>query len=246
MDIGGAVRIEYWAESDGKVGLFEPEGMSEFRTDLAANYVSQVRARPGALGGLYGLSVDFLTSFTLNHFLSLIVDGIAYDLVKSGADALVLRPFIAAYKALKKRNGERFTGLRIERLRLSFQDSTLIIHELRDVDLESNVEPILNALASHYKSLILRSGEEPRFISIPVVEDPADDRLSRFREFLDVDETVRDISAQRYLEFWGLQYDFANTSRVYDVEKQMLLDISFLTQHEYWKEWEKRWKENNP
>ncbi len=148
MDNGGAVRIDYWAESDDRVGLFEPEGMSEFRADLAANYVSQVRGRPGALGGLYGLSVDFLTSFTLNHFLNLIVDGIAYDLVKSGTDALVLRPFIAAYKALKKRNSERFTGLRIERLSLSFQDSTVIIHELRDVDLASNIEPILNTLAS--------------------------------------------------------------------------------------------------
>jgi len=247
MDIGGAVRIEYWAEADGKIGVFEPEGMSEFKAELAANYVSQVRGRPGAMGGLYGLSVDFLTSFSLRHFLSLIMDGIAYDLVKSGSEALILRPFIAAYKALKKRNNERFiTGLRIERLSLSFEDSTVIIHELRNVELVSNLEPILYTLASHYKNLILRSGEEPSLISVPVVEDPADDRLSRFREFLDVDETVQDISALRYLGFWGLRYDFANTSRVYDVEKQLLLDLPFLTQSAYWKEWERRWKEQNP
>jgi hypothetical protein len=228
-------------------GLFEPEGISEFKAELAAHYVSQVRGRPGALGGLYGLSIDFLTSFSLQHFLNLIVDGIAYDLVKSGSDALILRPFVAAYKALKQRNSERFTGLRIERLRLSFEDSTVLIHELREVELVSNLDRILNTLASHYKNLTLRSGEEPSFISIPVVEDPAgDDRLSRFREFLDVDETVQDITAQRYLGFWGLQYDFANTSRVYDVEKEVLLDIHFLTQSEYWKAWEERWKKQNP
>jgi hypothetical protein len=111
---------------------------------------------------------------------------------------------------------------------LSFEDSTVLIHELREVELVSNLDRILNTLASHYKNLTLRSGEEPSFISIPVVEDPAGDRLSRFREFLDVDETVQDITTRRYLGFWGLQYDFANTSRVYDVEKEVLLDIPFL------------------
>jgi hypothetical protein len=73
------------------------------------------------------------------------VDGIAYDLVKSGSDAPILRPFVAAYKALKQRNSERFTGLRIERLRLSFEDSTVLIHELREVELVSNLDRILNA-----------------------------------------------------------------------------------------------------
>jgi hypothetical protein len=98
MEIAGAVRIEYWAEADGKVGLVQPDGLDEFKADLAASYVAQVRGRPGALGGLYGLTVDFLTSFTLHHFLNLIVDGIAYDLVKSGSDALILKPFLAAYR----------------------------------------------------------------------------------------------------------------------------------------------------
>jgi hypothetical protein len=93
MDIGGAVRIEYWAEADGKIGLLEPEGISEFKAELAEHYVSQVRGRPGALGGLYGLSIEFLTSFSLQHFLNLIVDGIPYDLVKSGSDALILQFF---------------------------------------------------------------------------------------------------------------------------------------------------------
>lgn len=241
MEVGGAVRVDYWAEAEyGKIGLLQPEGLDEFRNELTANYVAQVRGRPGALGGLYGLAVEFFSSFTLHHFLNLILDGIAYDLVKSGSDALVLRPFLAAYRALKKRNMQRFSGMRIERLTLNFQDSIVLIHELRSVDLAANVEPVLNALASHFRNLTLPSGERPFFISIPVVEDPAEDRLCRFREFLDVDENVEDISAERYLEFWGLRYDFANASRVYDVGNQVLFDAGFCTQAEYWQEWEKR------
>jgi hypothetical protein len=107
------------------------------------------------------------------------------------------------------------------------------------------VEPILNTLASHYRNLTLESGEMPFFISIPIVEDPAEDRLCRFREFLDVDENVDDISAERYLGLWGLRYDFANASRVYDVQNQLLLDVGFCTQAEYWQQWEKRQRKGN-
>src|SRR6266853_399380 len=120
MDNCGAVKVEYWAVQEGETGLREPQGIGAFREELARNYVGQVHARPGPLGGLYGFNVEFLTSFSLHHFLELIVDGIAYDLIKSGSNALVLRPFLAAYKALKQRNVERLSHIHVSRLLLSF------------------------------------------------------------------------------------------------------------------------------
>jgi len=184
MDIGGAVKVEYWAVQEGETGLLEPEGIAEFRAELSKNYIGQVHARPGDLGGLYAFSVEFFTTFSLHRFLDLIVDGVAYDLVKSGGDALILRPFLAAYKALKQRNTGRFSRIHIDRLRFSFQDSVVVIHGL-NANLVLILERILKTLAENYNHLLLRSGERPFLISIPIVEDPAEDRLCRFREFLE-------------------------------------------------------------
>src|SRR5438309_7723790 len=86
---------------------------------------------PGNLGGLYGFTVEFFTTFSVQHFVNLILDGVAYDLIKSGSDALVLRPFIAAYNALKRKNADRSSRVHVSRLRLSFQDSVVVIHGLR-------------------------------------------------------------------------------------------------------------------
>lgn len=236
MEVGGAVKILYWADSEAG-RLFLPDGIVEFQDSLANNYVSNVQARPGPHGGLYGLTVEFLTSFTLKHFLGLILDGIAYDLVKSGSNALILRPFVTAYNALRKRNeGGRF-GVQIDEICMSFQDSVVLIRDLgRDTILE-NLRAILEALARNYKRLELRTGEKPFTIIIPILEDVAEKRLCRFRELLDVDETIRDLGDERYLELWGAQYDYSATSRVYDVQKQVLLDEKFYTRGEYSRLW---------
>ena len=98
MDFSGAIKVEYWAEKKANTtDLFDLAGIEEFRAELTNHYVGAVHARPGPCGGLYGLVVEFLTSFSLQHFVNLILDGVAYDLIKSGSDALVLRPFVAAY-----------------------------------------------------------------------------------------------------------------------------------------------------
>jgi hypothetical protein len=240
MDIGGAVKIKYWAAQEGEAGLRDLEGIDEFRGALKANYLSQVHARPAGLGGLYGLTVEFITALTLQHFINLIVDGIAWDLVKAGGEALVLRPFFAAYNALKRKNAAKARGVYIDELLLSFQDSIVVIQSLGGDTVVGNVEQILRALAVHYRHLILRSGEKPFSISIPVFEDPSEDRLCRFRELLDVDETIRDISEEQYLSLWGMQYDYSWTTRVFDVKRQVLIDEEFYTRARYWRAWEDR------
>src|SRR5438309_2884511 len=168
---------------------------------------------PGNLGGLYGFTVEFFTAFSGQHFVNLILDGVAYNLMKSGSDALVLRPFIAAYNALKRKNADRSSRVHVSRLRLSFQDSVVVIHGLRDDSILLNLESILKALAASYSHLILRTGKKPFSISISVVEDPAEDRLCRFREFLDFDETIEDIRDEHYLRMGkGIRLSSQNES----------------------------------
>jgi hypothetical protein len=241
MEFGGAVKVEYWAEREAmRVGVFDLEGIEDFREGLAQNYISKVHARPGPCGGLYGFTVEFLTSFSLQHFVNVLLDGVAYDLVKSGSKALVLRPFFAAYNALKARNADRRFRIHIEDVLLNFQDSVIVIHDLGRDTILANIQAILQALAANYCHLMLRTGEKPFSINIPIFEDVTDDRLCRFRELLDVDEPIRDPGDEHYLGLWGAQYDYAATTRVFDVKKQVLLDEEFYTRAQYWHAWEAR------
>lgn len=241
VDVVGAVSVEYWAAPrGGNGGLIEPAGIEQFKSALRSDYVARVQSRPGALGGLYGLTVEFFTSFSLHRFLELIADGVAYDLIKSGADALVLRPFLAAYKSLRSRNLDSGCRVHIDRLSLKFEDSVVTVHALSDEGIPENLERIIGSLVVHYPGLTLASGERPFWISIPVVEDPAEDRIARFREVLDYDETIKEIHAELYFGFWGLEYDYAGASRVYDLGRQILLDEGFYTQTAYWRAYDDR------
>jgi hypothetical protein len=239
MEFSGALRVEYWAEKKADTNeLLDLEGIDEFRAELTKHYIGPIHARPGPCGGLYGLVVEFLSSFSLQHFVNLTLDGIAYDLIKSGSDALVLRPFVAAYDALKRKNAKH--RVHIDRLLLSFQDSLVIIHNIGEDTIVDNLEPILRTVATSYSHLILRTGEKPFSISIPIFEDTSEERLCRFRELLDVDETIRDVSDKDYLKLWGIQYDYLGTTRVFDVSKGVLLDEEFYSQSMYWWAWKNR------
>lgn len=238
-----SIRVDYWAAQDGPTGLLELKGIDEFRSDLDATYSSIVRARPGALGGLYNLTIEIVSTFTLAHILRLILDGLAWDYLKEGTKTFALRPLFTAYKKLRGRNG---TYADIDTLRLIFQDSIVIIDSMGSDSIASSLEKILNALAQNYEHLRVRSGQSPTEIFIPIFEDPAPDRPSRFRVCVHWDETLPTIGPADYFVYWGLWYDFANTQRVFDVGRKLLIDEPVLTKRQYWAAYEKRGEPSTP
>lgn len=240
LDSGASVRITYWAEQTGDHKLSDLDGIEAFRVDVARDYVSVIHARPGELGGLLHLAVEFVSNISMADVATFLASGMAYDAIKSGVNALVLRPFIQAYRKLKARN--RDSRLDIEVLRLVLSDSVVVIYRLGDDSILPHLDKILGRLAAEYKHLVLRSGETPFEIHVPVFEDPADDRLSRFRVLLDVDEIIEPKPEADYFKLWGLQYDFSRTTRVYDVERHLLLDETFLTAEWYQIEWDARFR----
>lgn len=240
MSFGGVIKVQYWAIQEGDTALLELDGIDEFKNALETNYICHIHARPGDLGGNYGLAVEFLTTLSLQHFLALVLDGIAYDLIKSGSHALVLRPFLKAYEALRKRNDDKHLGVHIEQITLMFEDSIVLIHEIGNELLTKNIGKVIHTLAKNYSDMALRTGEKPFCIRVPIFEDPAVDRLSRFRELLEVDETIEDRTDEDYLRLWGLEYDYARTTRVFDVKEHLLLDQEFCTRAGYWQLWELR------
>ena len=236
MSTGNAIVVKYWISTD-HLPFDDLKGIQEFRDELASAYVSVVTGRAAGAGGITHLLVELTSTFSMSHLAQLILDGVAFDLIKNGAEALVLRPFIAAYKRLQERNKDDLVD--IGELKIQFRDSMLVLHEVSSNTVVSELENILTTLARSYGKFLLRNGEAPYTIEIPVFEDPEEDRPCRFRVIGDVDETIRSRGPEDYLGFWGLEYDHAGL-RVFDVQGQLLLDEQFNTLERHWAEMRRR------
>lgn len=79
-----SIKIQYWAESSGSGGLYDLDGIVEFREELAKEYVSVVHGRSGALGGLHQLAVEIVSHLTLQDVNTFLLSGMAYDAMKFG------------------------------------------------------------------------------------------------------------------------------------------------------------------
>jgi hypothetical protein len=133
------------------------DGIVEFREELAKEYVSVVHGRPGALGGLHQFAVEIVSHLTLQDVATFLLSGMAYDVIKSGTKAFILRPFITAYRKLRDRNPK--LRVDIEQLAIIFQDSTLIIYKITDDSICETLEGILTAVASY--AVTVRRGTVP-------------------------------------------------------------------------------------
>ena len=238
-----SIRIDYWTYPNGSFSGEEPEGIEEFRSDLQETYVSLVKGQSGALGGgLYDLVIQVTSSISLRDFVSLILGGVAYDLVKSGTHSFILRPLIVAIKKLKAKNKEK--NIEVDELKLFLQDTDVILKKVATRSLFDDLEQIIKAVSESYEAIKGPTGEPPYEIHIPVFEDPAP-RFSRYRSLLDVDETIEEVSADSYLHLWGARYNLEGQIRVFDVQKQILINERYMTQDEYWKACEIEWAKEN-
>jgi hypothetical protein len=235
-----AINIDYWAVQEGKKELWELAGIAEFQNDLSQEYVSRVHGRPGDLGGgLYEFAIQIIANISLQDVVKLIADGIAFDLLKSGTKSFVLRPFLVAYEKLKARDTKR--DVDIHEIRFMFNDAEVVISKICDNSIYESLGAIFKVLARDFDCLRNGNGEYPYTIQIPVFEDP-EKKLCQFRVLLDVDETIEGISSDSYLEYWGIDYDFERTSRIFDVKRKLLIDSGYLTIDLYWQELERNRK----
>lgn len=148
-----SVKVSWWAEQISPTEIRSFEGIEEFRRALDENYVAVVRPRPGDLGGLYQMAVHFITNITLADVAAFIAAGIAYDVLKSGAKAFVLRPFLEAFKKLRERNQSFDIGM--EELLMEFQDSIVAIDGSYADAIPSQIAFILRTISENYKTMTL-------------------------------------------------------------------------------------------
>jgi len=229
--IPAAINVSWWF---GETPL---EGEAEFSSELAESYaVSVVRGRRGPLGGgLYQLFVEFLSQLSLSEVAKIILEGAAFDLIKSGTKAFFIRPFLEAFKRFTSRQNDEKLG--IDRIRFVFQDAALTIEVLPNAEILSELGNIFRALAENLEAITLDSKGQLFEIVVPVFVDFSDQRVCKFRTLLSVDETldVRRISGADYLKFWGLEYySERSPSCVYDVERKCVIEERFCTESQYW------------
>jgi hypothetical protein len=231
MERENAIVVQYWVSTDHRP-FPDLEGIEDFRNELAEAYVSIVDGRPGVAGGLTTLYVELLSTLSLKHLVQLVLDGVAFDLVKHGTEAFVLRPFLRAYGRLQERNQVRIID--IGDLQIRFQDSLLVLHETKSDTLLSQINRIFSTLANSYRHLLLENGDPPSEIHIPVFEDSAPDRACRFRILSRFDdETIKPQGPEDYFGFWGLMYDFTGR-RVFDVKRTATFIEHWSTLKEHW------------
>jgi hypothetical protein len=161
--------------------------------------------------------------------------------VKNSTRSLVLRPLVAAFDKLRSRNRDRHID--VDELRFSFQDIDVVMKKVSSRSIFEELGDIFRALAERLESLKGQTGELPYAIHIPVFQDP-EARFCRFRSLLDVDETIHGVSSESYLKYWGVRYNLESRIRVFDVQRRLLIDASYMTQEEYLMELEKEWAKN--
>ncbi|MGV3631745.1 MAG: hypothetical protein ACO1O6_11100 [Bacteroidota bacterium] len=226
-----AFNITYHAfYSDTELEDFE--GIREFRNELSENYISKVKGIPaGRGGGVYELIVDVIVNSTLEDYLKFMLEGLAFDLIKSGTKSLVFKPFLEAFE---KFNSKNKNGVAIAEFKLQFEETEIVIKSLDDHGVYSIVPRVFEHLTKMYFNLKHpESGHLPNKISVPVILDPkiTQHYLHKFREPLGEEEYLEDLKQEQYFEFWGLEYEFSLplTQVVYDVKQAKITSDEFYT-----------------
>jgi len=228
MSVTASVKVSY------RFGEGTIEGIDEFSEELTKHYVANVRGRRAGLGGgLYQLSVEFLSRLTFKEIATFLLEGLAYDLIKTAGKEFVIRPFLDAYSRLKERPTN--TRLGIDEVRFTFQDTSILIRELPNTELLSDLEGILISIAQNLPMIAGSSKDRVFEIRIPIVEDDTPERIGRFRDLTWVDEPidVARISSLDYFRYWGIEYDI-EPRKAYDVGAEAFIDERYYTTMEYW------------
>lgn len=238
MEDGMSVSFRYFVSSDRRAGFPDLDGIDDFRNELANDYVTLIRGRAAGAGGGVQILAQIISSIPWAHVAQLIIDGVAYDLIKEGSKSFVLRPLIAAFRKLRDKNRERRFDL--AELQIDFEDFQLVIREISNATIIDNLPVILHSVAENYNRLRTQRNEAPAEIHVPVFEDPDPDRACRFRETGRWDETIVGKAPDDYLAFWGVVFDHGLPYGVFDVRNGTLFEEKFNTISEHWQALERR------
>lgn len=208
------------------------EGVEELKQELSQHYVSRIKGTPvGRGGGVYEFVVDLIMNVSLEDFTKFILEGVSFDLIKSGTKSLVLKPFMKAFEDFNLKNGGQ-VGIR--EFKFQFDESEVVIRSINNQGVYSVAPLIFEKLAQVYSNLLEPNSKKyPNRICVPVVHDRimAKTEATHFRELLNDEEEYlyNKLSTGQYFEFWGLNFEFNHSQPdiVFDVQNNQLTSNEF-------------------
>lgn len=211
------------------------KGITELKRELSNCYVSRIKGTPVGRGGggVYEFVIDLIMNTSLEEFTKLLLDGLAFDLIKSNTKKFILKPFIKAFEDFNEKNGGQVT---IREFKFQFENSEVVIRSVNDQGVYTITPLVFEKIAKVYSVLFDPiSKKYPNRICVPVIYDQilTKNESIHFRELLtDENEYLHNnLSPTQYFDFWGLNYEFNNTQSevVYDVANSSLTVNEFFS-----------------
>ncbi len=212
--------------------MIDFDGVGEFEKDLSTdfNVFLSGKATDTLGGGLYELAMVVLHNETVHDTL-LVIGGAAGDAAKEAAKEWLKKhvgtPIKNAFIKLKNRNEDKVPD--IDRLEIVFKDINFIIYNIFPDGIAQNIDVVFDLFEARLSEFI-SEGQLPSYVYVPVFHDKdaeSGDWKKRpvYRKLERIDETIRDVSNDDYLKYWGLFYTGQEEQcKVYEVRTKNLIN----------------------
>ena len=123
-------------------------------------------------------------------------------------------PFQTTLWELENKNGMTIT---IRELSVHLKDTSIIVTELPNCQIQDNLESILNYISQSFVHFTKGMSEMPYEIFVPIFEETENSISISEKKFRNKPD---------YLEYWGLYFDGDNDAMVYDVKNKVIIEQS--------------------
>lgn len=181
-------------------------GLNKYLKDLEKYYFADVYLRSyRSCTGAIEMTIDMNCSLNLLELLSFHNKG------RWGNNGTAISPLEKSFEFLRSQNTFQ---LDIEELTILLQDTSIIIKKIYDQSISSQLNTILNELASHYVHLSKGMTEKPYEIFIPVFEDNLSENGIDGQTHCCYEKNPKS-----YLEFWGVYLESEEDALIYNLNK---------------------------
>ncbi len=227
-----SIAVSYWAHPLGGGKFIDFVEINEFEKDLSTDFNVFLRGRAtDALGGgLYELVMVIFHNDTVHDTL-LLIGGYLSDEVKDAAKEWLKKhigdPIKTAFTKLKSRNEDKAPD--IDRLEIVFKDVNFIIYNIFPDGIVQNIDVVLDLFGARLGGFI-SEGQLPSYVYVPVFHDKEAESSSWkkrpvYRKPEKIDETIRNVSSDDYLKYWGLFYTGqVEQCKVYEVRTKTFVN----------------------
>ena len=216
-----AVIIKYKGSGFGSAQELKMEYLDTLKAELKNNYItnSQDTGGPQA-GGIVDTIVEIITNQYIQELTGIVKDGLIFDLIFNGKKSIILKPLIKAFQNIEsKTDCWDYTMVRFY-----FDDTVVVIYGSGKL-FTSVVGYLFPKLIEHVKILSEMESGMPSRICMPIQK--TDWGKYGAEKWISPAGDGEEYSGKECLTFWGLEYGSRYARKIYDVKRQVVLDIEW-------------------